>query len=113
MNNDNLPWSDFAAFPDPLQKHYLFAPIGPGVYELINISSGELIYAGEGGHVAWRMTSLLPKPLGKGTRKNYNLRKYVLENIHNIHYRTLACTDKATAKQIQDKMIVKNKYLFN
>jgi hypothetical protein len=59
------------------------------------------------------MTCLLPKPYGAGTRNNSSLRVYIFENINNIHYRTLACSDKVTAKKIQDEMIAKNKYLFN
>lgn len=113
MNNDNLLWSDFAAFPSPLQKEYLHAPFGAGVYELKNAKTNELVYVGEGANTAYRMSSLLLESQGAGTRTNSRLRNYIFENINDVHYRTLVCTDKTTAKQIQNKMIATNKYLFN
>lgn len=112
MNYKNN-WTEFSPFPSPLQQSYLYAPFGAGVYELKNVKTKELVYVGEGGHVAYRMSSLLPEPYGEGTRNNSNLRKYIFENLHDVHYRTLSCTDKVTAKQIQDNMINHNKYIFN
>lgn len=112
MNNANN-WTEFFPFPSPIRMEYLHAPFGPGAYELKNEKTKELFYVGEGGHVAWRMTSLLPAPYGKGTRNNAKPRQYVFNNLGDIHYRTLICKDKATAKQIQDKMIDNHNYLFN
>lgn len=110
-NNNN--WTAFSPFPSPLKHEYLNAPIGAGVYELKNIKTQELVYVGEGANTAYRMSSLLPEPYGAGTRNNSKLRDYIFENINDVHYRTIACTDKANAKQIQDEMIAINKYLFN
>lgn len=112
MNNTNN-WTAFFHFPSPIRMGYLHAPFGPGVYELKNVKTEELVYVGEGGHVALRMTSLLPAPYGKGTRNNAKLRQYIFDNLADIHYRTLACKDKATAKLIQDEMIDNHNYLFN
>ena len=106
-------WTDFSPFPTSNKLGYLHAPFGAGVYELINNRTNELVYVGEGGNVAYRMSSLLPIPYGAGTRNNIKLRNYILNNLDNINYRTIACLDKATAKEIQDNMITKNKYLFN
>jgi hypothetical protein len=111
--NDKNSWTEFSLFPSPLEQDYLHAPFGAGVYELKNLKTNELVYVGEGGHVAYRMSSLLPEPFGKGTRNNSRLRNYILENLQDVYYRTLACSDKATANQIQDNMIANNKYLFN
>lgn len=111
--NDKNNWTEFSPFPSPLRKEYLHAPFGAGVYELKNLKTNELVYVGEGANTAYRMSSLLPEPQGAGTRNNSRLRNYIFENINDLHYRTLACIDKATAKQIQDKMILTNKYLFN
>jgi len=108
-----LLWTDFTPFPDPRKGDYLSAPFGPGVYELRNMNTGELIYVGEGKNTASRMSSLLPAPFGDGTRNNAPLRVYIFTNLMAIEYRTLACSSKKIAKQIQDEMIAKNKYLFN
>lgn len=111
--NDTKNWTEFSPFPSLKRQEYLYAPFGAGVYELKNVKTNELVYVGEGGHAAWRMTSLLPSPYGKGTRNNAKLRQYVFDNLSDMHYRTLACKDKATAKRIQDEMIDNNNYLFN
>jgi hypothetical protein len=112
MINKNS-WTEFSPFPSPLQRGYLLAPFGAGVYELKNVKTKELVYIGEGNHVALRMTSLLPTPFGEGTRNNLPLRSYIIENINDIHYRTFACSDKSDAKQLQDRMMETNKYIFN
>jgi len=106
-------WTTYSPLPSPLKNGYLYAPFGPGLYELKNNHSAELVYVGEGYNVAYRMSSLLPEPYGAGTRNNSNLRNYILENLEHMYYRTLACSDKTTAKQIQDEMITQNKYIFN
>jgi hypothetical protein len=80
---------------------------------LRNRASGELILFGRAGHVAQRMTSLLPKPLGRGTRRNQAKREYVLEHIEDIEYRTLACTDKEEAKQVERELTAQERHLFN
>lgn len=110
---DKYNWTEFSPFPSPLQQAYLHAPFGAGVYELKNVKTKELVYVGEGANAAYRMSSLLPEPHGAGTRNNSRLRNYIFENLSDVHYRTMACTDKVTAKQIQDDMINHNKYIFN
>jgi hypothetical protein len=50
------------------------------------------------GHVAFRMTSLLPEPLRQGGRDNDKKRTYVLQHIENIEYRTIACITREEAK---------------
>jgi excinuclease UvrABC nuclease subunit len=112
MNNTSN-WTKFSPFPSPLKHEYISAPFGAGVYELKNVQTNELVYVGEGSNVAYRMSSLLPEPYGKGTRNNKNLRKYIFENLEHIQYRTLSCIDKITAKRVQNDMIDNNNYLFN
>jgi hypothetical protein len=110
---NKFKWTPFVLFPSPYECGYLNSPICAGVYELKNFKTNELVYVGEGANVAYRMSSLLPEEHGAGTRNNLKLRQYILENVGVIHYRTLACCDKATSKKIQDEMIATNKYIFN
>jgi len=91
-------WSKWCKFPDPRQHGMLAAPFGPGCYELRLSDTGRLILFGTGRNVAFRMTSLLPKPLGQGRRDNDKKRTYVLQHIENVEYRTLACTTCENAK---------------
>jgi hypothetical protein len=88
-------WSEWKLFPDPRKSEMLVAPFGAGCYELR--LDNEKILFGKGGHVALRMTSLLPAPEGSGTRNNKGKRGFVLENLGRIEYRTLACSDKECA----------------
>jgi hypothetical protein len=85
-------------FPDPSRHGFLTAPFGPGCYELRRTDTGKCVLFGSGANVAYRMTSLLPKPLGQGTRKNLKKRNYVLQHLDNIEYRTLACDSAEEAK---------------
>ncbi len=90
-NIDNkYSWTEWRKFPDPRKGEYLFAPFGYGVYQLRNNKTNEFILFGSGKNLAYRMSSLLPKPFGQGTRNNEEKREYVLNNITNIEYRTVA-----------------------
>ena len=80
---------------------YLGAPIGPGVYELRRTDTKELVLRGMGRSCAYRMTSLLPRPLGQGTRRNDEKREYVLVHIGSIEYRTCACSTEPDAKALE------------
>lgn len=94
-------WQEWRQFPDPTKGEYLVAPFGAGVYWL-RLTSGEDIYIGEGGHVAERMTTLLPKMQGgRGTRNNDGLRAFCLANLGRLEYRTAACTTTGEAKALE------------
>ena len=106
-------WSEGRCFQDPQKGQYLYAPFGGGVYRLRNKETKEYILFGKSKHVARRMSSLLPAPLGSGTRTNEAKRKYVLENLSAIEYQTLAL---ANAQEINlcEKMVKNsNSYIFN
>lgn len=104
-------WSDWMAFPDPRKGGILTAPFGPGCYELRNGEAWVLF--GQGRHVAERMSSLLPAPLGKGTRNNSAKRAYVLENMNTIEYRVLACETAIEAIDQESTLKISGKdYLF-
>ena len=99
-------WSDWRRFPNPNKKEYLYAPYGFGLYQLKNTNTGELILFGIGKNCAFRMSSLLPAPLGQGRRNNESKRDYVLNNIDKMEYRTISfITDiemKKVEKEIKD-----------
>lgn len=107
-------WSHWSDFPDPRKKDLVSAPLGPGCYELRRRDNGQLVLYGVGGHVAQRLTSLLPTPYGCGTRNNNGKREYVFLHLENIEYRTLACLTYEEAKVSEKKLRVnKDKYLFS
>lgn len=75
--------------------------MGPGVYDLRRISTKEPVLYGISGRCASRMTSLLPKPLGTGTRNNEGKRRYVLRHLGDIEYRTHPCVTRDQAAAIE------------
>jgi hypothetical protein len=106
-------FSEWRKFPDPRQGELLIAPLGAGCYELRRSDDSQLVLFGKGGHVASRMTSLLPMPWGSGTRNNAKKREYVWRHLGAIEYRTVACAteDDATAFEARSALD-KTKYLF-
>ena len=105
-------WTKWRCFPDPRNGELLTAPLGPGVYELRHAPSGEFLLVGIGGHCANRMSSLLPKPLGCGTRNNSAKREYVLSHIAEVEYRCLPCEPRDEAKATEGTLRAKNQYRF-
>lgn len=63
-------WTEWRPLPDPRRGDHLSVPLGSGVYELPLRVSKELILSCKGSSCAFRMSSLLPAPLGRGTRRN-------------------------------------------
>jgi hypothetical protein len=95
-------WSSWRRFPDPRAGGLLTAPFGPGCYEL-RLGS-ELVLFGSAAHVARRMLSLLPAPLGCTRRENSRKRAYVLKHLGEIEYRTRPCADKAAARACESAL---------
>lgn len=105
-------WTKWRPFPDPREGQFLNAPIGPGVYELRHAGTGELVLVGIGANCAFRVSSLLPKPFGAGTRNNSAKRNYVLKHLADMEYRCLACKSRTDARVVEDDLRGKNKYRF-
>lgn len=105
-------WSDWLPFPNPQSKGILRAPFGPGVYELRRSDTKKCVLRGKGKNCAYRMTSLLPPPLGQGTRNNEEKRNYVLENLDLIEYRYCPCTTDEEALELEAQLNRKDPCLF-
>jgi hypothetical protein len=105
-------WSDWRPFPDPRKSGFLTAPFGAGCYELRH-RDGRLVLFGRAGHVAFRMTSLLPKPFGTGHRSNAGKRAYVLEHLEDIQYRTSTSATVQEAKICERQLKSSNTYIFS
>lgn len=105
-------WTDWAGFPDPRGNGLIHAPIGPGVYDLRRKDTKENIYCGSGKNLAYRMASLLPAPLGLGTRNNQGLRQYVMNNLNQIEYRCCPCITVFEAREIERRLKNQTAYLF-
>lgn len=106
-------WSDWLPFPDPRKGGLLVAPYGAGVYELRNRRTSEFVLRGMGANCAYRMSSLLPKPLGQGTRNNANKRQYVLAHLADVEYRYMVCASAAEARAFEMVCKSERPCLFN
>jgi hypothetical protein len=95
-------WSDWLPFPEPRKRGILCAPFGPGAYELRHKSSEQPILFGQSKNVAFRMSSLLAKSLGVGTRKSKDKKDDVLEHLDDVEYRTIATASVDEAVAIEN-----------
>ena len=71
-----------------------------------------MILFGSGQNVAYRMSFLLPKPYGNGTRKNAEKRKYLMDHMSTIEYRTYACPNIQEAKGVEKRLKSSGAYKF-
>lgn len=106
-------WSEWKPMPSPDLCRSIDAPEGPGVYQIRNRITKQLIQFGIGNECQERMKSLFPKPYGKGTRNNEYKRKYILENWRQLDYRTMPTSTRFEAKEIEDELKALNNHLFN
>ena len=112
--SDAIAWGKWRSFPNPGQEEYLFAPFGPGVYQLRRVSIDQDVYVGQSGNVAYRMSSLLPVTSGGcGGRKNRSLRDFVALHLQDIEYRTVACASKEDAAALEAHALSVHNCLFN
>ena len=105
-------FSVYRPFPDPRRRGVLVAPLGPGVYELRRRSTKQPVLVGVSGRCAHRMTSILPHPLGSGSRNNLAKRTYVGRHIQDIEYRTLVCATREEAARIERELLRTVDYIF-
>ena len=107
-------WSPWLPFPDPRVGGILRAPFGPGVYELrLAQPDGSPVLVGIGANLSARMASLLPRPLRCGTRNATDKRDFVLANLLQLEYRTLACVTKEDAVGVEQGMLRGGGYRLN
>jgi hypothetical protein len=113
INLEQYEWSEWRPFPHPHQQGILVSPFGFGVYQLRNINNDEFIMFGRGDHLSYRMSSILPKPYGVGTRNNESKRVYVMENINDIEYRSISCISHEECVRIEKEIKNLNIHKFN
>jgi hypothetical protein len=106
-------WQEWKSFFDPRKKEYLFAPFGYGVYQLFNENTKEYVLFGRGKNLAYRITTMLPKPLGQGTRRNNEKKDYVLEQLEYIQYRTIPLDNEKECRDFEKKLKALKIHKFN
>lgn len=106
-------WTTWNPICSPDQCRQIEGPEGPGVYQLRNKKTKQLVLFGIGNECRRRMKSLFPAPYGTGKRNNSDKRDYGLKYWRQIEYRTCATTTRADAKQIEDSIKALRNHIFN
>jgi len=108
-----MNWSAWKPMPSPVSCKEIQGPEGPGLYQVRNRLTKELIQFGIGKECKKRMKSLFPKPYGSGTRNNEAKRNYILKNWKALDYRTMATNTREEAAEIENTLKANNNHLFN
>jgi len=99
--------------PSPEDCKNIDGPQGPGVYQVRNIKTDQLIQFGIGIKCQKRMKSLFPSPYGSGTRKNPDKRDYILKYWMHLAYRTYSTDTREEAARIEAGLKAQHNHLFN
>lgn len=55
-------WTSWKRFPDAARGEHVEAPIGPGIYEVRDVNSGDLAAFDAAANVAYALSSVRPRP---------------------------------------------------
>jgi hypothetical protein len=94
-------WAEWKRFPKAERGEHIEAPIGPGIYEVRETSSGALFAFGAADSVAQALAGLTTRP---GSFKSWLGLGEGLGNL-NLEYRTCATSTRAEAKIAAEGMI--------
>ena len=92
-------WTEWRPAPKPGTGEALSAPISAGIYEL-RLTSGELLLLGSASNVAARLAAILSAAKASRGERADASRRYVMNNLHHLQYRTRACVTIAEARRI-------------
>ncbi|MDQ8730149.1 hypothetical protein [Bradyrhizobium sp. LHD-71] len=91
-------WTQWKHFPKPERGEHIEAPIGPGIYEVREASTGGVFAFGAADSVAQALVTRTVRP-------RWRLRFGEKANLANLEYRTCATSTKAEARTIAEGMI--------
>ena len=90
-------WSGWKKFPNAERGEHVEAPIGPGIYEVRNMSTGDLTAFDVSGNVANALAGLLRKPPSRPWAKLFSANRAPWPDYH-WEYRTCAASSMSEAK---------------
>ena len=94
------PWTNWKRLPDPSHGGSIEAPIGPGLYEVRRMSTGELAAFGPAAKVAQAMAAL--RLHGRSTSWLPLARRHAPSE--EFEYRTRSTATKAEAKTVAESL---------
>ena len=90
-------WSGWKKFPNAERGEHVEAPIGPGIYEVRNMSTGDLMAFDVSGNVANALAALLRKSPSRPWAKLFSANRDPWPDNH-WEYRTCAASSMSEAK---------------
>jgi len=97
-------WTTWKLFPLAERGEHIQAPIGPGVYEVRQVSTGDLIAFGHSANVAHALSRLAPAtPLPFWKRAFLDHATQAPRR--DLEYRTCATATKAQARMVAERLL--------
>ena len=95
-------WTSWKKFPNAARGEHVEAPIGPGIYEVRNVSTGSMVAFDASANVAYALSALLRKPSNPWTKLFGGRSDW---EGHDLEYRTAAATSLAEAKTMAQRLL--------
>ena len=97
-------WSNWKKFPNAARGEHIEAPIGPGLVEVRNMSTGDLAAFDASGNVANALSALLRKPSSRPWAKLFGGGRAVWRG-HDLEYRTCPASSVSEAKMMAQALL--------
>ncbi len=92
-------WTSWKRFQNARRGEPLAAPVGPGIYEVRHISSGDLAAFDASANIADALTGLLHKPRPRSWKNLFAARRPSWRH-HDLEYRTAVAASVEEAKMM-------------
>ena len=97
-------WTTWKLFPLAEYGEHIQAPVGPGVYEVRQVSTGDLIAFGHSAQVAHTLSSLAPSGGLPFWKRPFAGRASRMPR-RDLEYRTCATATKAQARMVAERLL--------
>lgn len=97
-------WSGWKKFPNAERGEHVEAPIGPGIYEVRNMSTGDLAAFDVSGNIAQALAALVRKPPSRPWAMLFGGKRAARRDNH-LEYRTCAASSMREAKVMAQALL--------
>jgi len=96
-------WTNWKKFPNAQRREHVEAPIGPGLYEVRYVSTGDLAGFDAATNVAAALSALVRRPPARGWWRLFGAAP--AWHGHDLEYRTCATTTYAESKTLAQRIL--------
>jgi hypothetical protein len=97
-------WTNWKRFPNVERGEHVEAPIGPGIYEVRDMSTGDLVAFDATANVAHAVSALLRKQPLRAWAKLFGIQRSAVRG-NNLEYRTCAASSVTEAKMMAQALL--------